>query len=48
MPAWNNRLSPNEIILVSSYVASLHGQNLTSPRASEGTLKPQWTVGLKP
>lgn len=25
MPAWNNRLHPNEIVLVSSYVASLRG-----------------------
>jgi cytochrome c oxidase cbb3-type subunit 3 len=28
MPAWNNRLQTNEIVLVSAYVASLRGRNL--------------------
>ena len=28
MPAWANRLHPNEVVLVSSYVASLRGKNL--------------------
>jgi cytochrome c oxidase cbb3-type subunit 3 len=27
MPAWGHRLSPNEIVQVSAYVASLRGQN---------------------
>lgn len=30
MPAWANRLHPNEVVLVSAYVASLRGQNLDS------------------
>ena len=30
MPAWRNRLHPNEVVLVSAYVASLRGQNLDS------------------
>lgn len=30
MPAWANRLHPNEVVLVSSYVASLRGQDLDS------------------
>jgi len=28
MPAWKNRLHPNEIVLVAAYVASLRGKNL--------------------
>jgi len=36
MPAWENKLQPNEIVLVSAYVASLRGQNLSSARAAEG------------
>ncbi|MHC4377574.1 MAG: c-type cytochrome, partial [Planctomycetota bacterium] len=36
MPAWGNRLMTNEIVLVSSYVASLRGQNLSSTRPAEG------------
>jgi cytochrome c oxidase cbb3-type subunit III len=31
MPAWRNRLHPNELLLVSAYVASLRGQNLPRP-----------------
>jgi cytochrome c oxidase cbb3-type subunit 3 len=27
MPAWGNRLSPNDIVRVSAFVASLRGQN---------------------
>ena len=28
MPAWKNRLHPNEVVLVSAYVANLRGKNL--------------------
>lgn len=28
MPAWKNRLHPNEIVLVAAYVATLRGKNL--------------------
>lgn len=41
MPAWNNRLSPNEIIVVSSYVASLRGKNLAG-KAPEGDPVAPW------
>jgi cytochrome c oxidase cbb3-type subunit 3 len=30
MPAWSNRLHPNEIVLLSSYVARLRGKNIPS------------------
>ncbi|MEM6673550.1 MAG: cbb3-type cytochrome c oxidase N-terminal domain-containing protein [Planctomycetota bacterium] len=42
MPAWSTRLSTNEIVLVSSYVASLRGQNLPGPRGAEGEIIPAW------
>jgi cytochrome c oxidase cbb3-type subunit III len=42
MPAWRNRLHPNELLLVSAYVASLRGQNLPSPRPVEGKQIPPW------
>ncbi len=45
MPAWNNRLIPNEISLVSAYVASLRGQNKPG-RAPEGDLMPAWPKPL--
>lgn len=41
MPAWNNRLQLNEIVLVSSYVASLRGQNLAG-MAAQGEVIPPW------
>jgi cytochrome c oxidase cbb3-type subunit 3 len=31
MPAWKNRLHPNETVLVSAYVASLRGLNIPGP-----------------
>lgn len=42
MPAWKNQLHPNEVVLVSTYVALLRGKNLTSPRPSEGEVIPPW------
>jgi cytochrome c oxidase cbb3-type subunit III len=42
MPAWANRLHPNEVVLVSSYVASLRGKNLKGPRPAEGNAIPAW------
>lgn len=42
MPAWRNRLHPNELALVSAYVASLRGQNLPSQRGAEGNEIPPW------
>ena len=42
MPAWKNRLHPNEVVMVSAYVANLRGQNLTGPRGTEGPVIPPW------
>ena len=41
MPSWANRLSPNEIVQVSAYVASLRGQNHPG-KAAEGQQIPAW------
>lgn len=45
MPAWGNRLHPNEVVLVSAYVASLRGKNIDSTRKPEGDTIEPW---LKP
>ncbi|QEG39565.1 cbb3-type cytochrome c oxidase N-terminal domain-containing protein [Roseimaritima ulvae] len=42
MPAWANRLHPNEIVLVSAYVASLRGKDLSGPRGPEGRNIAPW------
>lgn len=42
MPAWKNRLHPNEIVLVSCYVASLRGSSPANPKPPEGTQFPLW------
>ncbi len=41
MPAWGKRLHPNEIVLLSSYVASLRGKNLAG-KGPEGEVIPPW------
>jgi len=41
MPAWGGRLSMNEIVLVSAYVASLRGQEVAG-KAPEGEVIPAW------
>lgn len=41
MPAWGNRLNPNEVVLLASYIASLRGQNLPG-RAAEGQAISPW------
>jgi cytochrome c oxidase cbb3-type subunit 3 len=41
MPAWKNRLVPNEIVLVSAYVANMRGQNLEG-RKAEGDVIGPW------
>jgi cytochrome c oxidase cbb3-type subunit 3 len=43
MPAWGNRLSPNEIAVVAAYVASLRGTNYPGGKAPEGTIPPPWS-----
>ena len=35
MPAWKNRLHPNEVVLVAAYVASLRGQNISPGKPAE-------------
>ncbi len=42
MPAWANRLHPNEIVLAASYVASMRGENLSSSRPPEGNQIDPW------
>ncbi len=44
MPAWANRLHPNEVVLVAAYVATMRGQNLPG-RAPEGNPIPPWDDG---
>jgi cytochrome c oxidase cbb3-type subunit 3 len=44
MPAWEGRLHPTAIVLVSSYVASLRGENLPSGRPKEGKVIPPWPI----
>ena len=48
MPGWKNRLHPNEIVLVASYVASLRGKNLAGPRGLEGEVIPPWPPAPPP
>lgn len=42
MPAWSNRLSTNELVLVSSYVASLRGSDPAVAKAPEGREIDPW------
>jgi len=42
MPAWKSKLSTNEIILVSAYVASLRGTSDGAGKAAEGREIPPW------
>ncbi len=42
MPAWGNRLHPNEVVLVASYVASLRGTKAIGGKAAEGDVPPPW------
>jgi len=44
MPAWKERLLPNELVLVACYVASLRGSKPANPRAPEGNEAPPWTL----
>jgi cytochrome c oxidase cbb3-type subunit 3 len=46
MPAWRNRLHPNELVLAAAYVASMRGQNLTGPRPAEGKEIPPWPTAV--
>lgn len=42
MPAWRNRLSQNERVILAAYVASLRGTKPAAPRGAEGVPIPQW------
>ena len=42
MPAWENRLSTNERILMASYAASLRGTNVPGGKAAEGNVIAPW------
>jgi cytochrome c oxidase cbb3-type subunit 3 len=42
MPAWQNKLNSNEIVLVSTYVASLRGTNPEGGKGPEGQVIPPW------
>lgn len=42
MPAWKGKLDDNQIVLVSSYVASLRGTNPPGGRPPEGKQIPDW------
>ena len=44
MPAWENRLDPNEIVLAAAYVASLRGANEPDGKPPEGSIIPPWPV----
>lgn len=43
MPAWNNRLSDNQRVVVSAYVAHLRG-NLQGGKGAEGEVIPGWEL----
>ena len=42
MPAWQNKLNSNEIVLVSTYVASLRGTKPDGGKGPEGQVIPPW------
>ena len=48
MPAWKNRLSTNEIVLVSAYVASLRGKEDGTGKPPEGREIPPWPAKPAP
>ena len=43
MPAWNNRLQPKEITLVTAFVASLRGTNAPGGREAQGQPIAPWS-----
>ncbi|MEQ8843689.1 MAG: cbb3-type cytochrome c oxidase N-terminal domain-containing protein [Phycisphaerales bacterium] len=46
MPAWSNRLHPKEVVLLSSYVASLRGQN-SARKGPEGEIIAPWPTAAE-
>jgi cytochrome c oxidase cbb3-type subunit III len=47
MPAWVNRLNPNEVVLVSAYAAALRGQNKPG-LPPQGKVIPPWSASAAP
>lgn len=47
MPAWQNKLNSNEIVLVSTYVASLRGTNPVGGKGAEGQVIPPWPTAAE-
>ena len=47
MPAWQNRLHPNEVVLVACYVASLRGTVPANPKAPEGNVIAPWPTAAE-
>ncbi|MFH5806472.1 cbb3-type cytochrome c oxidase N-terminal domain-containing protein [Alienimonas sp. DA493] len=48
MPAWQNRLSENEIVMASAYVAGLRGTAGGAGKAPEGREIPPWDLPVGP
>ncbi|MHC4975305.1 MAG: cbb3-type cytochrome c oxidase N-terminal domain-containing protein [Planctomycetota bacterium] len=44
MPSWERQLHPNELVLLTAYVAQLRGQNLDGPRGAQGEAAPAWPM----
>lgn len=42
MPAWGQRLSENERVILAAYAASLRGTTPATPKAPEGDVIPPW------
>lgn len=48
MPAWEDKLLQNEIVLAAAYVASLRGTNFAGGKAAEGADIPPWPAAPSP
>ncbi|MCG8652887.1 MAG: c-type cytochrome [Pirellulales bacterium] len=48
MPPWKTRLSPNELVMVSSYVASLRGTTPAKAKDAEGRTIDPWPAAPPP
>lgn len=43
MPAWKDKMHPNDIVLVSAYVATLRGTDVEGGKGPEGSKIPEWS-----
>lgn len=48
MPAWENRMTSNERILLAAFVASLRGTTPANGKAAEGQVIPPWPQAASP